>query len=178
MTGYVFAALAAAEEAGGSLPQLEADTFPSQIVWLLITFFALYAFFSSFALPKIGGVIEERSDRIADDLDKAAELNAQAQEAEREYERALADARAKSSAIAAETRKALDAEIAKMQADTDERLAAKVSEAEARIAAAQENIGEQMKTAAVDVAGALVAQLIDEAPSEDVVRRAVDAARA
>ena len=179
MSEFILMAAAAAEEAAsGGLPQFEASTFPSQLFWLVATFLILYWFMSSVALPKIGGVIEERSDRMADDLDKAAELNAQAEQAKETYEKALADAKAKASSIAAETRKDIDAEIAKLQAETDERLAAKVAEAEARIAAAQENVGEQMRLAAVDVAGSLVAALIEETPSEDTVRAAVEAARA
>ena len=175
MTAWIFAAAAAAEEASGSLPQLDASTFPSQLFWLGAAFIVLYAFMSSVAVPKIGGVIEERSDRIADDLDKASELKAQAEQAQASFEQALADAKAKANAIAAETRKDIDAEIAKLQAETDERLAAQVSEAEARIASAQANVGEQMRVAAIEVAGSLVSALIDETPSEDAVRAAVNA---
>jgi len=182
MTFFQTIALHAAEtaneaaDASGGLPQFDVATFPSQLFWLVVLFGVLYFFMASVALPKIGGVIEERSDRIADDLDKAADLNAQGKQAEAAYEQALSDARANASAIAAETRKAIDAEISRMQEETDARLARQVEEAEKRIAAAQANVGEQMRVAAIDVAGALVAALIDETPSDDAVRDAVNAA--
>ncbi|MEO1309711.1 MAG: ATP F0F1 synthase subunit B [Pseudomonadota bacterium] len=178
MSVLTTALLAAEEAASGGLPQLDTSTYASQIFWLIVTFGVLYWFMSSIALPSIGGVIEERSDRIAADLDAAAELNAEAEAAERGYEQALADAKAKASAIAAETRKGIDEDIAKMQAETEERLAAKIDEAEKRIAKAQENVGEAVRAAATDVAGALVAALIEETPSDDAVKRAVNAADA
>ena len=53
------------------MPQLDLATFPPQLIWLAITFVALYLVMAYAGLPRMGGIIEKRRARIADDLDKA-----------------------------------------------------------------------------------------------------------
>ncbi|MEL6359638.1 MAG: ATP F0F1 synthase subunit B [Pseudomonadota bacterium] len=159
--------------ASGGLPQLDMSTYPSQIFWLAVTFGFLYWIMSAFVLPQLGGAIEERRDRIADDLDQAADFKRQAEEAEATYNQALADARAKAQAIAAETRADLDAEIAEMQAEATERAEASLAQAEERIASMKADASAKVKDAAEDVTRSIVSALIDETPAEDTVRQAV-----
>jgi len=133
------AAAAAAAEVHGEaesagLPQLDTSTWPSQLFWLALTFGVLYWLMAGKFLPSLGGAIEERRDRVADDLDQASEFKRQAEEAEGAYNRSLADARAKAQAIAADTRAEMDEEIAGLQAETDAALDNQLSAAEARIA--------------------------------------------
>ena len=60
-----------------------------------ITFGVLYWLMAGKFLPAIGGAIEERKDRIADDLDQAGDFKRQAEDAENAYNQALSDAKAK-----------------------------------------------------------------------------------
>ena len=53
------------------MPQLDPASFAPQLVWLFISFVALYFLLGRFALPKIGGVIKARQDRLDDDLSQA-----------------------------------------------------------------------------------------------------------
>ncbi len=172
------AADAAAESANGSessggLPQMDFSTYPSQIFWLAVTFGALYWVMSSAILPRLGGAIEDRRDRIADDLDQAAEFRREAEEAEKAYEAALADARAKAQSIAAETRAEVEAEVDAMQAEADERAAADVAAAEVRISEMKSKAMENVREAAADVAREIVGTLIDERPTDEAVASAV-----
>jgi len=162
-----------AEEASAGLPQLDPTWWPSQLFWLAITFGVLYWLMSTRFLPAIAGAIEERRDRIADDLDQAGDFKRQAEDAESAYNQSLADAKAKAQAIAADTRAKMDDEIATLQAETDAQLAKQVAAAETRIgemkAAAATKVGE----AAAETARAVVETLIDEAPTEEAAHRAV-----
>jgi len=171
------AAAAAAETHGeaesAGLPQLDATWWPSQLFWLAITFGFLYWLMSSRFLPAIGGAIEERRDRIADDLDRASENKRQADEAEAAYNKSLADAKAKAQAIAADTRAEVDAEIAEMQAETDGAVEKQISAAEARIKDMKKAAAAKVREAAADTASALVEALIDEAPTSDAVDKAI-----
>jgi F-type H+-transporting ATPase subunit b len=45
------------------MPQLDFSTFSPQLIWLVITFLGLYLLMSRVALPRIGGVIEQRQSR-------------------------------------------------------------------------------------------------------------------
>jgi F-type H+-transporting ATPase subunit b len=160
-------------EGGGALPQLDFATWPGQIFWLAILFFIMYLLMDRVFLPKMGRIIEERNNRIADDYDQAAELKSQAEEAEKAYLQALADAKAKASAIAAETRASLDEEIAGMQAENDAKLATQIESAEARIAEMKTQAATKVREAAQETTKALVEALIEETPADDAVSSAV-----
>ena len=172
---YAAAAAETGDKSGG-LPQMDFSTYPSQIFWLAITFGVLYWLMSSLILPRLGGMIEERRDRIADDLDTAAEFRRQAEEAEAAYNAALSDARAKAQAIAAQTRADVEAEISELQAMADEKAAASVAAAEERLAKMKDDATAKVKDAAADVTKALVAALIEETPADDLVAAAVERA--
>lgn len=166
---------AASGGSSGGLPQLDLTTYPSQVFWLLVTFGVLYWVMSAFILPKLGGVIEERRDRIADDLDQAAEFKRQAEEAETAYNQALSDAKAKAQKIAAETREAVDAEIAALQAEANAKAASDIEAAEGRINDMKAQAAEKVREAAIDTARTIVEALIDERLTEDVIAAAVPA---
>jgi F-type H+-transporting ATPase subunit b len=142
------------------MPQLDFSTYPPQLIWLAIVFFGLYFVLSRFALPRIGGIIEQRRDRIASDLDEAARLKDESEKALAAYEAALAEARAKAHAIAQETRDKLSAETERQRAEVEAQLAEKLAEAEARIADTRDTAMAQVKDVAAGAAGDIVQQLI------------------
>lgn len=163
----------AKEAASGGLPQLQVETYPSQIFWLLITFGILYFVCARVFLPRIGGVIEERTNRIADDLDTAADAKREAEVAEAAYLQSLADAKARAVQIAAETKASLDKEVAEMEAETNERLESDIEAAEKRIIETAAKAQEGIRQAAHDTTKELVRALIDETPSDDAVEAAL-----
>ncbi|MDZ7628098.1 MAG: hypothetical protein U5J99_06780 [Parvularculaceae bacterium] len=173
---FMLADAASNAETGGSLPQMDVSTFPSQIFWLAVTFGALYIAMSRFVLPRLGAAIEERRDRIADDLDRAAESKRMAEEAEAAYHRSLADARAKSQAIAAETRDEVNAEIAALQKEAEASLSARAGAAEAKIAEMKGAAAAKVREAAADTTRAIVEALIQETPAEAAVEAALSRA--
>jgi len=173
------ALLAAAEEAAAhgeaasaGLPQFDPSSWPSQLFWLALFFGALYVAMSGYFLPRIGRTIEERRDRIANDLDKAAEQRSKAEAAESAYHQALADATAKAQGIAADTRAKLSAEIADLSAAADREAAEGIAKAEARIAAMKQDASKKVREAAVDTSVAVVAALIGETPTRDAAAAA------
>lgn len=164
---------AEAPATGGSLPQMDVSTFPSQIFWLAVTFGALYLIMSQIVLPRLGAAIEERRDRIADDLDRASESKRMAVEAEAAYNRSLADARAKSQAIAAETRDEVNAEIAVLQKNAEQSLSQRAAAADAKISAMKVAATAKVREAAADTTRAIVEALIQETPAEAAVEAAL-----
>ncbi len=178
VTAAAGAAEAHEEAASAGLPQLDPTSWPSQLFWLTLTFGALYWLMAGKFLPSLGGAIEERRDRIADDLDQAAEFKRQAEDAESAYNKALADARAKAGAIAADTRAEMDKEIAALQAETEAALESQLGAAEARITAMKADASAKVREAAAETTRAVVETLIDEAPTDDAVAKAIATIRA
>ncbi|MEM8741680.1 MAG: F0F1 ATP synthase subunit B' [Pseudomonadota bacterium] len=155
------------------LPQLDFASWDSQIFWLVVSLVVLYLLLSRIALPRIEGVIEDRADAIADDLDRAADFKRKAEDAEAAYETALAEARARAQKIAGEARdevqKELDAAIAKADAE----IAARAAESEARIAEIRDNQRANVEAVATDTATALVASLLPGATDDTAIAAAV-----
>jgi len=122
-------------EHGGGFPPFQKDTFASQLLWLAIFFVALYLIAWKLALPRVGSIIADRRKRISGDLDEAARLKDTADAAIASYEKALADARARAQAIAAETRDKINAEADARRKAVEAGLHAKLAAAEQTIAA-------------------------------------------
>jgi F-type H+-transporting ATPase subunit b len=152
---------------------LDSGTFVPQLVWLALTFGLLYVLLKRFALPRVGEVIEERSDRIRRDLDKAEKLKAETEQALASYEQALADARSSAGAIVKTMRETLAAEIEKERAAVDAQIAAKLADAEARIAQGKAKAMAGVADIAAETASAVVAKLLGKEVSKDEVKRAL-----
>jgi len=155
-------------------PPFQKDTFASQLVWLAITFVALYLLVSRIAVPRIGGIFDERSKRIADDLGAAQKAKEASEAAVAAYEKALAEARNRAQTIAGETRDKLAAEADTRRKALEGELNTKLAGAEAQIAKTKADAMANVRTIAVDAAGAIVERLIGAAPAPAAVAAAVD----
>lgn len=155
------------------MPQLNSADWAPQLIWLAITFIGLYLIMAKVALPRFGAVIEQRRDRIALDLDNAARLREQTEQAIAAYEAAIAEARAKAGGIAQDTRDRLGAETERQRAALEEQLAAKTAEAEAKIGAAKDAAMVQVTDVAAEAAEAIVAKLVGGSVSRAKVNAAV-----
>jgi len=159
------------------MPQLNPLDWGPQLIWLLITFGILYLLMVYVALPRIGSVIEERSDHIARDLATADKVRRETEEAIAAYEQALAEAKQKAHAIIDEGRAKLKAETADERARLERDLAKKSAEAEARIAEAKNSAMREVNAIAADVAADIVRRLIGVAPAKAEIDKAIAATR-
>lgn len=60
------------------MPQLNPESFVTQLFWLLLTFSTLYFLLKTRGLPKIKAVLEMREKRVENDLQQARELQKEA----------------------------------------------------------------------------------------------------
>ena len=65
------------------MPQLAVETFPSQIFWILIGFFAVYFFMSTVVAPNLEETLENRAQHVGSLVKKAKNLNSDAQKIEK-----------------------------------------------------------------------------------------------
>lgn len=154
-------------------PPFQTQHFPSQLVWLGLTFILLYVLMAKIGLPRVGSILAERSKRIADDMAAAQGLKERSDAAQAAYEKALADARGRAQGIANETREreaaAAEATNKRLEAELHERLAAAEQSIAGKRQAAMANVG----SIATETASAIVERLIGKAPAAADVAAAV-----
>lgn len=158
-----------------AFPPFDSTTFTSQLFWLALTFVFLYVMMARVALPRVASVLEERRERIADDRDKAEQLQGEAAAAVTAYETALAEARARAHAIAAENRARVNEEIEALKTETEAELQLKLSEAESRIGAMKETALAKVRDVAAEALVDVVTRLLDQPIDLATAGRYVDA---
>lgn len=159
----------------GAFPPFQKETFASQLIWLALFFIALYLLMSRLALPRVGGIIAARADRIAGDVAEAQRLKEQTEAAMASYEKTLGEARTNAQGIAAATRDKLMAEADARRKVLEEQLQRKLDDADKTIAQTKSAAMTNVRTIATDTASAIVERLIGKAPDEKSVAQAVDA---
>ncbi|MDH0616858.1 MULTISPECIES: F0F1 ATP synthase subunit B [unclassified Agrobacterium] len=164
------------EGASGVFPPFDQSTYASQVLWLAITFGLFYLLMQKVIVPRVGGILENRHGRIAQDLDEAARLKSEADAAVETYEKELAAARAKASSIGSAARDA-----AKVKADADRAaieagLAENLAAAEKRIAGIKEQAFADVGAIAEETATAIVDQLVGAKVKDTDVKAAIAAA--
>lgn len=157
------------------MPQLDPSTFSPQLFWLVITFIVLLLLMWRVALPGIASVLNEREKRIHHDLSRAEKLKVEADEAQAEWQRTLAVARARARDDMREAANAFAAEAAKREAAFAEGLAKRMREVERNIAAAKARALAELPAVAADLAGAAVGKIVGLQIPEAARRAAVGA---
>lgn len=176
--GLAFAAETAEDhmgEPGGGMPQLELSTFPTQIFWLIVVFSALYWLLSKKVIPQIEGVMEQRENRMQQDLDEATRLRTEAEDAYARFETLIADAKAKAGDTVAQTKHSLEQSHAEGERTLDGELSTKIDEAVAAITASANEAKKSIDDVAVEVAQAAVQQLIGVKVNKTETRAALAA---
>jgi F-type H+-transporting ATPase subunit b len=156
----------------GPFPPFNPETFASQLVWLTITFVALYVLVDRVMLPRVEGILKLRRDTIARDLAEAQQRKTEADEALAVYEKSLADARNRGQALAHQLREQQAGEAEAARKALDQSLNAQFAEAEKSIAKAKVAAMGNVRGIAAEAANAIVERMIGSAPA----RAAVDAA--
>ncbi|UZK65987.1 F0F1 ATP synthase subunit B family protein [Sphingomonas sp. M1-B02] len=142
------------------MPQISqlAETFASQLFWLLVTFGFVFFVVGKMMLPKVMSTVDARDQSVAGDLAAAEAARAAADQAEENWrvkenaareaaQRRIAEARAQGVAAAEKTLAA-----GNLESET------RIAEAETRIAAASAAAAAEIETVAAEAARDIVAR--------------------
>lgn len=161
---------------GNTFPPFDPATFSSQLFWLVITFGLFYIFLKKVVMPRLGGILEVRSNRIAQDLDQAAKLKSEADAAVAAYEQELAEAKANANTIGQKSRDEAKAEAELARKGVEAGLEKKLTEAEERITAIKTSAMKDVGSIAETTASAILESLVGKSDKAEVAA-AVKAAR-
>ena len=145
--GFIIAGLAIQNDlfsAEAGMPQLDPKYWASQAFWLILIFTILYISIAKFYLPKIKGNLDNRENRIKDDLEDANKFKEESEIKLKEYEKILEDAKKEVVKIHIESKNTLDKNI-----QTKKEVIEK--EIEKEIVKAQKEIGELKKNSISDI---------------------------
>jgi F-type H+-transporting ATPase subunit b len=160
-----------------AFPPFNPEYFPSQLLWLAITFIAFYVFVKRVLMPQIGGTLENRRHTIAGNLEEAARMKEEADAAIAAYEQELADARGRAHEIATKARDEARAKAEEDRRKVEASLEGKLAESEKRIASVKASAMKDVGSIPEETASLIIERLLGRPASKSDVAAAVKAAR-
>jgi len=165
-----------AEAAAGGLPQFDFSWWAGEIFWMLVVFGVLFALFARVFVPRLGGTIAAREDKIGGDIGEARRLRDEAEAQSQAAAGELAQARGRAQRLAADAKTAAAAESHARQSAEEARLGQVLAEAEARIASARAEAMTHVRQIAAEAAEAIVERLTGEKAGVAEIERALASA--
>ena len=143
------------------MPQIAqlAETFSSQIFWLLVFFGITFFVVGRGMVPRVMDTMDRRSKQIADDISAAHATREQADKEEEAWRARENENRARAQALISEAKAEAAAKSEKKIAAAQKRLDKKLEEADERIAASRKDALEEIETVATDATQDIVARL-------------------
>ncbi len=166
----------ASEHVDRVFPPFDFVHFGSHLFWLALSFGLFYLFISRVIVPRIGGVIETRRDRIASDLDQAMRMKQEADAVVKIYERKLSEAHSQAHVIARAAGEEIKQKAELERKEIEESLERKLADAEEKIVKIRDKAMQNVGLIAEEIALEIVKKLIDVDLSKESVCSAVKAA--
>ncbi len=156
------------------MPQLDFNTFSSQIFWLVITFTIFYFVMARVAIPVIVSVRQNRQERIAGDLDRAEKSRVEAETIEQQYKSSIAETAHQSSDIMAEAAQTIathaDGEYKKLEAS----LATKFKAADQAVEALEQKAVDEISAISVGLSQKIIEKISAIAITEVKAKKVVE----
>jgi F-type H+-transporting ATPase subunit b len=169
----LIATTAPPEQPSGGLPQFDLPKWPGQMIWFLLIFGLVLLLMSRWFVPRIGGAIDQREDKIAGDIGQARKLKEEAEAQAAAAAEETRQARARAQKVAAEAKARVAAELHAQQAAEDAKLAESLAAADMAIRAARDAAMTNVRAIAADTAATIVEKLTGEAPGAKEVDAAL-----
>ena len=160
-----------AAEAG--MPQLDPTYWASQAFWLILIFSLLYLMLSKMFIPKIKESIDDRENKIKDDLDEAQKLKSVAEEKLKDYEMTIEDAKKEVLKITFESKNKLNIEIQNKRKKFDMEIEAEVKRAEKEIENLKKESMQDISTISEEMTSKVIEIVSGEPLNQSSVKAAV-----
>ena len=160
-----------AAEAG--MPQLDPTYWASQAFWLILIFTLLYLALSKMLIPKIKESIDDRENKIKDDLDEAQKLKSIAEEKLKEYVITIENAKKKTLKIIFESKKKLSTEIQNKKKKFDKEIETEVKNAEIEIENLKKDSLKDISTISEEMTSKVIELVSGEPLNQSSVKAAV-----
>ena len=159
-----------AAEAG--MPQLDPTYWASQAFWLILIFIALYLTLSNLFIPKIKDNIDNRENKIKDDLDEAQKLKNLAEQKLKAYELSIENAKKEVQKIIFESKNKLNLEIQNKKKKFEKDIENEVKAAEKEIESFKKNSLKNISVISEEMTSKVIEQISGEPMNQSSVKAA------
>jgi len=170
---FVLFTEAQSAESGG-MPQLNPEFWISQILWLILTFGALYIVLSKVILPKISDNLESRRSQILENIEIAEKQREESEEKVKEFEKIILNSKLEAKNLFNEARQKVLEDVDKKRSELEKSIEAEIVSAEKEIQSLNSNSLENIKKIATDTSGDLISQLIGQEVDKNIISSIVN----
>ena len=161
-----------AAEAG--MPQLDPTYWSSQAFWLVLIFAILYISISKFYLPKIKDNLDNRENKIKEDLENASKFKEQSETKLKEYEIILENAKKEVIKIHFESKNILDKEINSKKIAIEKEIEKEISKATKEIIEFKKNSLSSIQKISENIASDIIENISGDKLNESSVKAVVE----
>ena len=175
--GFILAFLAIqnnlfAAEAG--MPQLDPKYWASQAFWLILVFTILYISIEKFYLPKIKNNLDNRENRIKDDLEDANKFKELSESKFKEYEKILEEAKKEVIKIHLESRNTLDKNIQTTKEAIEKEIEKEITKAQKEISDLKKNSLSDIQKISENIASDIIETISGDRLNDSSIKAAVE----
>ena len=161
-----------AAEAG--MPQLDPTYWASQAFWLILIFTVLYISISKFYLPKIKSNLDNRDNKIKEDLENAIKFKEASEAKLKEYEIIIENAKKEVSKIHFESKKALNKKINTKKEVIEKEIEKEISNAQKEIVELKKNSISSIQNISINVASNIIENITGDKLNESSIKATVE----
>jgi F-type H+-transporting ATPase subunit b len=160
--------------AGAGMPQLDPTYWASQAFWLILVFSILYISIAKFYLPKIKDNLDNRENKIKEDLDAANNFKDLSELKMKEYEKILENSKKEVIKIHLESKNKLDKDIQTKKSVIEKEIEAEITKAQKEIAELKKNSISYIQNISKDIASSIIENISGDKLNESSVNAAVE----
>ncbi len=159
-------------EAG--MPQLDPKYWASQAFWLILVFVILYISLSKFYLPKIKINLDNRENKIKEDLENANKFKEQSEKKIKEYELILDKSKKEVNKIRFDSKNALDKDIQSKKLEIEKEIDKEIFKAQKEILELKKNSISSIQNISENITSDLIEKISGDKLNESSVKAAVE----
>ena len=161
-----------AAEAG--MPQLNPKYWASQAFWLILVFTILYVSIARFYLPKIKNNLDNRENKIKDDLDDANKYKELSESKLKDYEKILENAKKEIIKIQIESKNTLDKNIQSKKETIEKEIEKEILKAQKEILQLKKSSIESINNISQNIASNIIEKISGDKLNESSIKAVVE----
>jgi len=160
--------------AGVGMPQLDPKYWASQAFWLVLVFAILYISVSKFYLPKIKNNLDDRENKIKEDLEAASKFKDLSEAKLKEYQQILEDVKKEVIKIHLESKNKLDKDIHIKKEIMEKEIEKEISKAQDEIVELKKKSVTSIHNISQDIASNIIENISGDKLNESSIKAAVE----